>query len=114
MSMFVVMNAKLAQIRQLALNTLEPVAAFASGRLALRNPHEINVMSVRLAHASNDALIVQSGHNIRVGLGAQRLALHRLHVVRVKKALVSHCDLKLFSSIQQIPRIGQILTKLNQ
>ena len=96
-----------AQIGQLSLDTLEPVATLASLRLALVDPHEVDVVRVLFADAGDDSLFHESGDDVGILLGAGVLALLGVHVVRVLVALGLHGDLEPLSAVQDIPRIGQ-------
>lgn len=105
---FLQMHAQVAEVGQLALDTLEPVAALASLRLALGNPHELDVVTVLLAHTTDDALIGERLNDVRIGFAAHRLALDRLHVVRIVVAFRFHGDLESLGTVQNVPRVRQV------
>ena len=84
------MKTEVGEVGKLALDALEPVAALASLGLAFGDPHELDVVRVLFANAADDALISEGLHDVRVGFGANSLALDRLHVVRVVVAFRFH------------------------
>ena len=68
-------DAVLAEVGQLALHTLEPVAALALLRLALVDPRVVDVVRVGFAYAREDAALIERLDDVRILTCAHFLSL---------------------------------------
>lgn len=104
------MNTEIAQIGQLSLHTLVPLAALASLGLAAVHVDKVDVMSVGRADAADDAKVIRrlDVHDVGIFARAHRLTLGALRVVRISVALGLHGNLESLRTVQEIPRIGHV------